>query len=256
MRTTRRDPTSGSVFVELLWTVPLFIAGIVLIALVGIHLSSRSSLQDSVTQALSLAATRGHSKQLSEDIIPSVSEFLARPGDFSPMRRLLVAPPRELLTDAELRTIYKNALDGTQLEDLNRAQLLALVYVQQALSLASLGEALFPCEPGDVSSGCLQCSFLPPARAPGGPPPVPQPLERVTALSDASLEDRGRVPVPVETEILERAASQRLEMWCNYRPRNRLLDTLLSISRAFGFEADPALGRITVHGAVDAFPGF
>jgi len=244
MRTTRRDPTAGSVFVELLWTVPLFIAGIVLIALVGIHLSSRSSLQDSVTQALSLAATRGHSKQLSEDMIPSVSEFLARPGDFSPMRRLLVAPPRELLTDAELRTIYKNALDGTQLEDLNRAQLLALVYVQQALSLASLGEALFPCEPGDVSSGCLQCSFLPPAGSQPSQPPK------------ALLEDLSGVQETVRTEILERAASQRLEMWCNYRPRNRLLDTLLSISRAFGFEADPALGRITVHGAVDAFPGF
>lgn len=239
----------GSVFVELLWTIPLFISGIVLIILVGIHLNAKSALQDAVTQGLSLASTRGFAAQLlGATPLMRATRYVNGQSSFNDIKDLVVSSSQSDLAEQALLDSYESALGGKPLHELRNSQLLALVYVSQAISLASLGEAVFPCAAGDETMGCLRCFF----------PPTPQgalPLAIDTDIDADILKDLS-LQSGDDNDVTDRRVNQRLEMWCSYRPKNFFLTTAMGIAQASGFKLSPELGTIEVKGAVDAFAGF
>jgi hypothetical protein len=238
---------SGSVFIELLWTIPLFIAGIVLIILVGVHLNAKSALQDAVTHALSLATTRGYSAQLLYAPFARVTDYANGDKPFEHIKDLLVSSQKLDSPEDLLLASYRSALGGVQLNDLGTSELLALVYVNQAVSLASLGEAVFPCSADDQSMGCLRCFFVPTAT---GVLPLAIDVNILDDLSTAAPQSQ------MSMEVRDRESKQRLEMWCSYRPKNVFLSIAMGLAQASGFTLDPTLGTIQVKGAADAFAGF
>jgi hypothetical protein len=237
----------GSVFVELLWTIPLFISGIVLIILVGIHLNAKSALQDAVTQGLSLASTRGYAAQLlSSSPLMRATKYIKGQNSFTDIKDLVVSASKSDLSEEVLLDAYESALGGggLELKDLQNSQILALVYVNQAISLASLGEAVFPCAAGEETMGCLRCFFVPTRQG-----VLPLAIDD-RILSDLSSSSYGNA------DVINRHLSQRLEMWCSYRPKNFFLTAAMGIAQASGFNISSQLGTIQVKGAVDAFAGF
>lgn len=198
---------SGATLIETLIILPLFLFLILLVIWYGVSLNERATLDTAVGHGIRLAATRGNTRLVHDEILTSVHTWNGEAIGTSvfthpKLKELLVFPGT--LPDGspaqwgDVRPILNHdvvgAFEGT-LSDLYGGQtpfqklppeyIYTIIYIHQTVR-QSLGDSVrYPCNPNDPDgAGCLLCSFLNPETFtaqpnlqynvghPGEPPPT------------------------------------------------------------------------------------
>ncbi len=265
---TGSETQRGSVFLELLWTLPAFAAGLALILFLGVQINARSALQDAVTSGLGLAVTRAHGIEGRPGALEAVDNYVnlvhskeapAGSQELTSLSRLIVSREHaDWISSPELETNLSSAYAFTFYDpDYNPAnpgaiplfsspsptQLYALAYIFQAMELHTLGDVVFPCDPRAMRPGCLSCRFFPggdAARASGNPNQFSNP-------GNTSFDEIFNRASPNQRITLK---ERRISISCFYRPKHIFIDLLVAIAEPLGLNVS-SFGTVGAVAAID-----
>lgn len=218
----------GAAMVEIVLSLPLFLAALLFFIWFSVLLNARISFTSAVVSAGRLAITRGKPNLVRHVLIPEINQF-HQDGNWTG-----VTTPNNLFSqgEADYQNIYNtwsNAKFGVNFSDLPLPFLYTFVYINEAMRISVGDTVRYPTDPTDplaMGPGRMACEILNPCTRNSDPLALP------TTTCD------GRT---VTVNTIADLPLNRITLHCKYEPSNFVLAPMIRLIRLVAGAAGESL---------------